>query len=108
MLAVFDGHAITALGDAVPVVDAQRAGRVLRESVTVALTVSRAHEGADDLEAPLGDLARLPPEVGEAQVDVELEKVDSGRSTCHGVTIGGAPDDIGGWLIDEFRRCGDG
>ena len=32
----------------------------------------------DDLEVPLGHLARLAPEVGEPEVDVELEQVDAG------------------------------
>jgi hypothetical protein len=55
---------------------AQGSRRVLREGVAVALAVGGAHEGGDDLEVPVGDVRRLPPEIGEAEVDVELEQID--------------------------------
>ena len=50
--------------------------RVLGQRVAVALPVGGAHERGDDLEVPLGDLGRLRPEVGEPEVDVELEELD--------------------------------
>ena len=52
-------------------------GRVLGQRVAVALAVGGAHEGADDLEVPLGDVVRLAPEIGETDVDVELQQVDA-------------------------------
>ena len=67
-----------ALGHAIPVLDAERAGRLLGQGVAVALAVRGADEGGDDLEVPLGDVGRLAPEVGEAEVDVELEQIDAG------------------------------
>ncbi len=51
-------------------------GRVLGERVAVALAVRGPHERRDDLEVPLGDVGRLAPEVGQPEVDVELEQVD--------------------------------
>src|SRR5262245_47889133 len=60
----------------VAVIVAEGARRLLREGVAVALAVGRPHERGDDLEVPLGDLAGLAPEVGEAKVDIELEQVD--------------------------------
>jgi deoxyribonuclease IV len=61
----------------------QTAGRVLGQRVAITLAVGRAHEGGDDLEVPLGDVAGLTPEVGEAKVDVELEEVDPGGALGH-------------------------
>jgi hypothetical protein len=61
------------LGDLVAVVGAERPGRLLREGIAVALAVGRAHERRNDLEAPLADLGRLAPEIGEPEVDVQLE-----------------------------------
>jgi hypothetical protein len=55
---------------------AQGSRRVLGERVAVALAVGGPHEGGDDLEVPVGDVRRLPPEIGEAEVDVELEQID--------------------------------
>ena len=72
-----------AVGNAVAVLEAERARRVLGQGVAVALAVRGAHEGGDDLEVPLVDLAGLPPEVGEPEVDVELEQLDAGRALCH-------------------------
>ena len=48
--------------------------------------------GADDLDVPLRDLAGLPPEVGQAEVDVELEKIDSARALWHDRRVGMASD----------------
>ena len=62
---------------------AERAGIVLGQRVAVALAVGGAHERRHDLEVPLGDLVRLAPEVGEPEVDVELEQVDAGRCLRH-------------------------
>src|SRR5579864_4605776 len=68
---------------AVPVVVAERARRVLGEGVAIPLAVRGPHEGGHDVEAPFGDLAGLAPEIGQAQVDVELEQVDPGRGLGH-------------------------
>ena len=57
---------------------AKRAGRILGEGIAVALAVRGPHEGRDDLEVPFGDVGSLAPEVGQAEVDVELEEVDAG------------------------------
>src|ERR1022692_1672514 len=73
-----------AAGDPVAVVVAERTGRVLRQRVAVTLAVGGPHEVRDDVEVPVGDLARLPPEVGQAQVDIELQQVDSRRVIGHG------------------------
>src|ERR1700741_1312545 len=81
--------------DAVPVLVAERARRVLGERVAVALAVGRPEERGDDLEIPVGDVEGLPPEVGEAQVDVELEQVDSGRALGHGKNVETGSDGIG-------------
>ena len=62
---------------------AERAGRVLGQRVAVALAVGGAHERRHDLEVPLADLARLAPEVGEPEVDVELEQIDPAGCLCH-------------------------
>ena len=59
--------------------ETEGAWRVLGQRVAVPLAVRRAHERGDDLEVPLLDLGSLAPEVGEAEVDVELEEVDAGR-----------------------------
>ena len=66
-----------ALGHAVAVVGAERAGELLGQRVAVALAVGGAHEGGDDFERPFLDPGGLAPEVGEAKVDVELEQVDA-------------------------------
>ena len=67
---------------------AERARRVLGEGIAVALAVRGPHEGGDDLEVPLGDVGSLAPEVGEAEVDVELEQVDA-RGLFHAQGYGG-------------------
>ena len=69
--------------DPVPVVAAERAWSVLGQSVAVPLAVCSAHERGDDLEVPLRDVARLTPEVGKANVDVQLEELDAGGSLSH-------------------------
>src|SRR5438105_5041257 len=69
--------------NAVAVVLAEAAGRFLGERVAVALAVRGAHERRDDVEVPLLHLGRLAPEVGQAQVDVEFEEVDSRWALCH-------------------------
>jgi deoxyribonuclease IV len=66
------------------VVVAQRAGIVLGQNVAIPLAVGGAHEGRDDVEIPLADVGRLTPEVGQAEVDVELQQVDSGWALGHG------------------------
>ena len=62
---------------------AERAGIVLGERVAVALPVGGAHERRHDLEIPLGHLARLAPEVGEPEVDIELEQIYAAGCLCH-------------------------
>jgi hypothetical protein len=52
---------------------AQGARSVLGERVAVALAVRGAQERGHDVEVPLRDIGSLPPQVGEAKVDVELE-----------------------------------
>src|SRR5918996_5671185 len=71
------------VGDPVAVVPAEGAGGVLGERVAIALPVRGAQEGSDDLEAPVVNPACLAPEVGEPEVDVQLEKLDSRRSLRH-------------------------
>jgi hypothetical protein len=61
---------------AVTVLDAEQAGRVLGQRVAVPLAVRGPYEGADDFDAPFGDVVRLAPEIGETDVDVELQQVD--------------------------------
>jgi deoxyribonuclease-4 len=73
---------------------AEAAGRVLGERVAVTLAVRRAHERSDDIEVPLADVRRLAPEIGEAQVDVQLEQVDTGWALRHGRSVDTGPDDI--------------
>ena len=58
---------------------AERARIVLGQRVAVALAVGRPHERGHDLEVPFGYVRGLAPEVGEPEVDVELEQVDAGR-----------------------------
>src|SRR3954463_13683102 len=64
--------------NAVPVFVAERAWRVLGERVAIALAVRGSEEGGYDLEVPVRHVQSLTPEVGETEVDVELEQVDSG------------------------------
>jgi hypothetical protein len=67
----------------VPVLDAERARRFFRQGVAVPLAVRRADESGDDLETPLRDIHGLTPEIREAKVDVELEKIDASRGLRH-------------------------
>jgi hypothetical protein len=59
------------------VVVAQGPRRVLGERVAVTLAVRGAHERRHDVEIPLRDLTGLAPEIGEPEIDVELEQVDT-------------------------------
>src|SRR5215218_6346198 len=68
---------LAARGDPVAVLLAEASRCVLRQRVAVPLAVGRAHERRDHLEVPFADVGRLPPEVGEPEVDVELEQIDS-------------------------------
>lgn len=79
--------------DLVPVIVAQRTRRVLGEGVAVALPVGRTHERRDDLEIPLAHVGGLAPEIGEAQVDVELKEVDAG-GLLHARRVRHPSDDI--------------
>src|ERR1041384_490533 len=88
-----DGGAPT--GDPVAVVLAQRAGGIFGQGVAVALPVGGAHEGGDHLEVPLGDVAGLAPEIGEPEVDVELEEVDARGLLGHGSRVERGSDGIG-------------
>ncbi len=63
--------------DPVAVVVAKRARRIFSQRVAVALPVSGAHECRNDVEIPFGDLPGLSPEVGEPEVDVELQEIDA-------------------------------
>ena len=72
---------VPAIGHAIAVIDAERARRLLRERVAVSLAVRGTDERGDDLEAPVLDVDCFTPEIGEPQVDVELEQVDSGRAS---------------------------
>jgi iron complex transport system substrate-binding protein len=78
----------------VAVVVAERPRRVLGEGVAVALAVGGAHEGGDDLEVPLGHVGGLAPEIGEAEIDVELQQVDA-RRLSHSSRVRPAPDGVG-------------
>jgi deoxyribonuclease IV len=60
---------------------------VLCQGVAIALAVGSTHERSDDIEVPFPDLGGLPPEVGEAQVDVELEQIDTAWSLGHAITL---------------------
>ncbi len=68
-------------------VAAEGAGRVLGEGVAVALAVRGAEEGGHDVQIPLIDAAGLAPEVGEPEVDVELEELDAGGALGHGLRV---------------------
>src|SRR4051794_25731026 len=80
---VVRGRRGAAAGDAVAVVGAEAARRLLRQRVAVTLAVGGADERGDDVEVPLADLRRLAPEIGQPEVDVELQQVDPGRSLRH-------------------------
>ena len=65
------------IGQPIAVVDAERPRRLLGERIAVPLAVCSANERCDDLEAPVRHVDRLAPEVGEPEVDVELEQIDT-------------------------------
>ncbi len=71
---------------------AERARLLLAQRVTVALAVGGAHEGRDDLQRPLLDPRGLAPEIGQPEVDVELEQVDAGRAFGHRASVESPPD----------------
>jgi deoxyribonuclease IV len=75
---------------------AEGARLVLGQRVAVPLAVRGAHEGRHDLEVPLADIGRLAPEVGEAEVDVELEQVDTSWALGHEIRVGRGSDGIRG------------
>src|SRR5262245_459680 len=93
VLGGFSGRRGAPGGDPVPVVVAERARLVLRQRVAVPLAVGGAHEGGHDLQVPLRDVGRLPPEVGQAEVDVELEQIDAGWALGHEKSVGMESDD---------------
>src|SRR3954471_6706715 len=102
-LGVVGGRRDSAPGDAVAVIVAERARRFLGQRVAVALAVCGPHERRDDVEAPVGDLGRLAPEVGQTEVDVELEKVDSRRDAGHG---GNRTSTVGRTTLPSWQRSG--
>src|SRR5690348_6108594 len=69
--------------DPIAMLMAERARCILGERVAVALLVGRPQERGHDLEIPVGHVEGLAPEVGETEVDVELEQVDPGRALGH-------------------------
>ena len=87
-------------------VAAEASGRVLGEGVAIALPVGGAQERSDDLEIPLGHAAGLAPEVGEPQVDVQLEQLDPGRSLGHGLKVAAGSDGSVGWPACQPTRIG--
>src|SRR3954453_21612864 len=74
-------------GHAISVLLAERARRVFGERVAVALAVCGSHEGCNNLDVPVVDLARLAPEVGEPEIDIELEQVDSAWAPRHAKSV---------------------
>src|ERR671936_1711668 len=93
LLLALAGRFAAAPGNAVSVLLAEGAGVVLGEGVAVPLAVGRAHERRDDLEVPLADVGRLPPEVGKPEVDVQLEQIDARWSLGHDVSVDKGSDD---------------
>jgi hypothetical protein len=77
------GRRYAPVGNAVPVVAAKRARSVFREGIAVSLAVSGTEKRGDDLEVPFLHPAGLAPEVGEPEVDVQLEELDARRSLSH-------------------------
>ena len=73
---------------------AEAARSVLGERVA-GLAVGGPHECGDDVEVPFLDVGCLAPEVGEAEVYVELEEVDPGRSLGMEESVGPASDGVG-------------
>ena len=56
---------------------AEGAGIILGKRIAVALPVRGAHERRHDVEVPLRDFPSLSPEIGQAEIDVELEQIDT-------------------------------
>jgi deoxyribonuclease-4 len=77
------------------VIVAQGAGSVLGERVAVALAVRGAQERRHDIEVPFRDVGRLPPQIGETEIDVELEQVDPRRVLGHAEKVETASDGMG-------------
>ena len=73
----------TAIGHSVSVLEAERARRLLGQGVAVPLAVGGSDKRSDDLETPLGNIHRFSPQIREAKVDVELEKIDTSRGRGH-------------------------
>ena len=73
-------------------VAAEGARLVLGQRVAVALAVRGPHERGNHVEVPVVNLGRLGPEVGETEVDVELEKLDSGGSPWHAKNVARGSD----------------
>ncbi len=80
---------------------AERAGCILGERVAVALPVRRPQERGDDVEIPVRHVEGLAPEVGEAEVDVELEKVDPGGALGHAKNVETGSD---GTVVERRNR----
>ena len=66
-----------ALGKSVAMLHAELTGGLLGERIAIALPVCRANEGSDHFEIPLGHIDGLAPEIRDAEVDVELEQIDT-------------------------------
>ena len=85
----------------------ERAGRVFGQRVAVTLAVGGTHEGCNDLDVPVVDLSGLAPEVGETEVDVELEQVDSAWAPWHTKSVETGSDntlpDRYGSAVGELR-----
>src|SRR4029453_5571205 len=79
---------------AVSVLLAQASRALLGERVAVPLAVGGSDEGRDHVELPVADLVGLAPEIGETEVDVELQQVDAGGVLGHGKSLGPASDGI--------------
>ena len=70
-------------GHAIAVLLAEGTRRLLGQRVAVALAIGGPHERGDDVEVPFADVGGLAPELGEAEVDVQLKEVDARRVICH-------------------------
>ena len=77
-------------------VAAELARVVLGQGVAVALAVGGPHERGDDLEVPVVHVAGLRPEVGEADVDIQLEQLDAAWSLGHEKKVEAGSDGPGG------------
>src|SRR5262245_33170283 len=81
-----------AIRNAVAVVAAEASRRILGQGIAITLAVRGPQEGGNDLEVPFADATRLAPEVGEPQVDVQLEQVDARRSLGHALKVARGSD----------------